>query len=500
MKRCNQPEFVDFYLPFGGKLASDNRWIKLAELVSWDVVERRYAVVMGQSGMGAPPLPSRVAFGAMIIKERLGVTDEETVEQITENPYLQSFLGYHELLKDAPFDSSMMVHFRSRFSQEDYDVINAEIIRKATEQNDDTDHEIEEEDGNEPETEGAEPEGLMKSGKLLIDATVTPADITYPTDLKILNAAREKRELLIDLLHRPLIGRRKKARTYRRKARADFLAIVKQKRPGLKKVRKAIGKQLRYVRRDLGHIDVLLTAGADLRDLKDYNYRCLLVAHEIYRQQQEMWREKKHRVDDRIVSLSQPWVRPIVRGKASAKVEFGAKISVGVSGGYTTLHRLSWDAYNECADLPGQVESYRALSGHYPESVHADQIYRTRANRSWCKQRGIRLSGPPLGRPRKQTEENAAQLASAKAQTRQDELDRIAVEGKFGNAKRGGTLARVMAKLTQTSVSVVNIGVIVLNLDTRLREVLSCLWLWLARIWCRLIGLRASLKCSSATV
>jgi len=498
MTRCDQPEFVDFYLPFGGKLASDNRWVKLAGLVPWEVVERRYSGMMAQSGMGAPPLPSRVAFGAMIIKERLGVSDEETVEQIRENPYLQYFLGYHELLQDAPFDPSMMVHFRSRFAQEDYDEINPEIIRKATEQNDrtenDNENETESEDGSDTETEAEESEGLAKSGKLLIDATVTPADITYPTDLKLLNAAREKLEHLIDLLHRRLVGRGKKPRTYRRKARRDFLAIVKLKRAGAKKVRKAIGKQLRYVRRDLGHIDALLKAGADLHDLKDYDYRCLLVAHEIYRQQLEMWQEKKHRVKDRIVSLSQPWVRPMVRGKASAKVEFGAKISVGVSGGYTTLHRLSWDAYNECADLPGQVESYRELHGHYPKSVHADQIYRTRANRSWCKQRGIRLSGPPLGRPRKQTEQNAAELAAAKALARQDEIDRIPVEGKFGNAKRAGTLARVMAKLTQTSVSVVNIAVIVLNLDTRLRELFLRPLDWLVRGCCCLIAIQSPLE------
>ena len=75
-----------------------------------------------------------------------------------------------------------------------------------------------------------------------------------------------------------------------------------------------------------------------------------------------------------------------------------------------------------------------------------------------------------MGRPRQPREDNAEELAAAKAQARQDELDRIPVEGKFGNAKRGGTLARVMAKLAHTSVSVINVGLIVLNLNTRLRK------------------------------
>ena len=136
------------------------------------------------------------------------------------------------------------------------------------------------------------------------------------------------------------------------------------------------------------------------------------------------------------------------------------------------MHRMSWDAYNECADLPAQAEAYRAARGHYPESVHADKIYRTRANRAWCKTKGIRLSGPPLGRPPKPTEGNVAELAATKKLERDDEVVRNGVEGKFGNAKRKGTLSRVMAKLRCTSVSVVNIAVVVLNLDTRLREAL----------------------------
>ena len=367
----------------------------------------------------------------------------------------------------------MMVHFRSRFAQDDYDEINAQIIPGDT--NNTTNRETETEAESEKADESEEKQAQQatpdtNSGKLLIDARVTPADITYPTDLKLLNAAREKAEHLIDLLHAAFIGRRKKPRSYRKEARKDFLATIKLKRPGAKKMRCALGRQLRYLKRDLRHLDELVQCGADLGRLKAYDYRCLLVIHEIYRQQLEMWRERKHRVDDRIVSLSQPWVRPIVRGKASAKVEFGAKISIGVVNGYVSLHRMHWDANNENADLISQAEAYREACGHYPESIHADQIYRTRANRAWCKERGIRLSGPPLGRPPKDNEKNEQRRAAAKAQMRADEIARIPVEGKFGNAKRGGSLSRVMAKLRETSVSVVNIAMIVLNLDTRLRE------------------------------
>lgn len=487
MTRPTQPEFVDFYLPFGGKLAADNRWVKLAGFIPWDLVEECYSGALAETGMGAPALPGRVAFGALVIKERLGITDEETVSQIQENPYLQHFLGFREMLKEAPFDPSMMVHFRSRFDQADYDRINSRIVRMSkSEAEPEAKPEAEAEVEAEPEVEveskadtAPENEIPRNSGKLLIDATATPADITYPTDLNLLNAAREKSERIIDILHRPLAGKRKKPRTYRQKARKDYLTATKLRRAGAKRIRKAIGKQLRYLRRNLGHIENLVQAGAKLRLLSAYNYQCLLVIHEIHRQQLEMWTEKKHSIEDRIVSLSQPWVRPIVRGKASAKTEFGAKISIGVDAGYTSLHRMSWNAYNESADLRAQAETYHRSCGHYPESIHADKIYRTRANRAWCKEKGIRLSGPPLGRPPKQTELNAAELAASRRQTRNDEIDRNPVEGKFGNLKRKGTLARVMAKLRCTSITVVNIAIIVLNLDTRMREFLLRLQIWL---------------------
>ena len=109
-----------------------------------------------------------------------------------------------------------------------------------------------------------------------------------------------------------------------------------------------------------------------------------------------MYRSNTRRIDDRIVSISQPHVRPIKRGKAGRDTEFGAKLSLSVIGGFSFVDRLSWDNYNESLDLVEQIETFRRRFGFYPESVHADKIYRTRANRAYCKQHGIRLSGPPL--------------------------------------------------------------------------------------------------------
>ena len=123
-----------------------------------------------------------------------------------------------------------------------------------------------------------------------------------------------------------------------------------------------------------------------------------------------MYNHRSRRIADRIVSISQLHVRPIVRGKASAPSEFGSKLSFSQFDGFAFVHRLEWDPYNESTGLIAQAEAYRRRFGHYPESVHCDRLYRTRDNRAYCHARGIRLSGPPLGRPLKPTADNAAEL------------------------------------------------------------------------------------------
>jgi transposase, IS5 family len=236
-------------------------------------------------------------------------------------------------------------------------------------------------------------------------------------------------------MHKPLIGKKDKPRTDRKRARKDYLAVAKKRSAGKKKIRKAVGKQLGYLRRNLRNIDEMASQGL-LSHLSKREYRDLMVINELYRQQRWMYDNRKQRIDDRIVSISQPHIRPIIRGKARSKVEFGAKISVSLVDGFSYVDRIDWDNYNEAKDLIGQIEEYRRRFDCYPESVHADQIYRNQENRTFCKNHGIRLSGPPLGRPKKLTAENAQELEREKRQIYQDEIDRIAIEGKFGQGKR----------------------------------------------------------------
>ena len=124
------------------------------------------------------------------------------------------------------------------------------------------------------------------------------------------------------------------------------------------------------------------------------------------------------------------------------------------------LDHLSWDNFNESKDLKAQVEAFKNYTGHYPESVHVDQIYRSRENRAWCKERGIRISGPPLGRPKKSVS------LEEKKQAQLDARIRNQIEGKFGQGKRRFGLNLIMTKLSNTSETAIAISFLVMNLNT----------------------------------
>jgi len=382
---------------------------------------------------------------------------------------LQYFIGLKAYTDKAPFNPSTMVYFRMRMGLEIIDEIN-EMIVTGDMRNDRSDisdsDNADEKDVADGNSDGNNNVGDNK-GKLIIDATCTPADIRYPTDLSLLNDGREKLEKIIDVLHEPLKGKEKKPRTYRRKARKAYLKTAKKRKRTQKETMKAIGKQLGYISRDLRHVEEMVKRSS-LELLSCYKYKCLLVIQELYRQQKKMYDAKERRVENRIVSISQPHVRPIVRGKVSAPTEFGAKISLSLVDGFARIEKFSWETFNESTTFQEEIERYKSRHGFYPVSVHVDQIYRTRGNIGYCKKNHIRISGPPLGRPRKDDNEKLRIK-----QEKQDLRERVLIEGKIGEGKRRYSMARIMAKLPDTSESVIGIIFLVMNLEKKLRLLLA---------------------------
>ena len=185
-----------FQLPFEEKLALDNRWVIMTKMIPWSEFEAEYAA-MFSSEIGAPAKTFRMALGALIIKEKLGISDRETVEQIRENPYLQYFIGMSTYSNKPAFDASMLVHFRERI---DINLVN-KINRKIVEQTLEIKEEVVKEKKSESEDSKSE---ATNQGKLILDASCAPADISYPTDLGLLNEARKHTEKIIDILYKSL--------------------------------------------------------------------------------------------------------------------------------------------------------------------------------------------------------------------------------------------------------------------------------------------------------
>jgi hypothetical protein len=488
MIRTEDDRQLTFILPFGGRLKPANRWIKLSSVVPWGDLESAYNAVMNMK-QGRPSKPARLVIGAMIIKHKLNLSDEETVLQIQENPYLQYFCGYDTYIDTLPFVPSLFVEIRKRMGADMFACFEQGIVDQAVsiQQDKQSAAKSDDDDANPPTPPASddtatevisEPESneVTHHGRLLMDATVADQMIRFPTDVSLLNQAREIAETLIDELHQHKEITGKKPRTYRRQARRAYLGISKRKRPGSKLIRKGIRQQLQYLRRNFKYIkqmlDTLMPDPGMTFPLKRKLQRQYWIIQQLYAQQQQMYKSKTRRCDDRIISISQPHVRPIVRGKAGKAVEFGSKISVSMVDKLAFVDRLSWDAFNESADLIAQVEAYKKRFGFYPEAVHADGIYGTRDNRKWLKDHGIRFAGKALGRPKKATADNKEEISQIKRQQRQDERLRIPVEGKFGQGKNGYRLNQIRARLASTSEAWVRSIFLVMNLIALLRFLL----------------------------
>jgi transposase, IS5 family len=332
----NQLSLECFHTPFKQHLNKNNRWVVLADLIPWDEICNLYLKHVGVATTGRPAISPRVVIGSLIIKHMCNLDDRETVDQISENMYMQYFLGYSSFTAEAPFDASLFVEFRKRLGMDSLNAINEKIIALKTKMTDSKDATVIDDDVDDDKKNDSEGNSnISNKGRVIFDATACPQDIAYPTDLDLLSTARKKSEDLIDELYNPLLHE-KKPRTYRQVARKRYLKTAQKKNKRRQETRKAIGSQLRFLKRNLSSINRLLNSYSTIPlNPKDYKY--LLVITMLYQQQKKMYDDKTHSVEDRIVSIHQPHVRPIVRGKTQAKVEFGSKIHVSIVDGISFL-------------------------------------------------------------------------------------------------------------------------------------------------------------------
>ena len=415
-------------------LSADNEWVQLADQMPWQKLSEAYQLAF-PSKLGRAGKPFRLLYGAQLIKQRTGLSDRDVVEAIRDTPAYQYFIGIPQYQLKVPFDHTALAYFRRRIApiSELIRNIMTDTVRERLQRH------------------------LPTKSVMITDATCTPVNIKFPQDTHLLNQARTNLEDDIKVMAKQL--QIAPPRTYKREAHAKWTAFSRKPRRWGKLTQKQIKAQLQYIRRDLRYVDEMIDQGATLTAARA---KRLGVIRLVFDQQDYMYRNHTHRVENRIVSLSQPEIRPIMRGKSKSPVEFGPKIDVSIMDGVIDIERFSFNAFNESGDLGSTLDHYYDVHGEYPDDVLLDTLYRTRENIGMCANLGIRVSGPRLGRKPKHVDP-AQRHQDQDAENRRGEIER-----RFSFVKGNLGLDLVKEKTAETIAVAVDTGVVMANLENLL--------------------------------
>lgn len=450
-------------------LSKSNRWVLLGDTLPWGEIEKIYNSKLNNSLTGAGNKPARMVVGALIIKHKMNLSDEETILAIQENPYMQYMLGLSEFTDQPVFHPSLFVTIRTRLQIEDLNGFTSSLLSCASKS---TDIERSSQSDDNPSDDDlyTDRQGRLHKGSMKVDATCSDAEVRFPTDVDLLEDGSRVINRYIDklchefsLVH-PI--------TFRKRSRLVYLDFIKMKRKSNRKLKSCKSLLLTYLIRDIRtFVNLIAVHGTHLLDaLKRHEKKIMRSIITMYHQQDTMFKEGTHSIADRIVSIFQPHIRPIVRGKAKASTEFGAKIGASVVQGYTFIDNHSWDAYNEESDLGHQIELYRKRFGCLPSRIYADKIYMNRENRKLMKDLEIEAMGKPLGRPPKNPDMEY-EKRMAKAAGKRNE-----VEATFGTGKRIYRANNIRAKLPQTANCWTGMCYFVKNVMKFIKELLHALF------------------------
>lgn len=422
-----------------------NEWIKLAHAIPWDRMESKYAE-MFPSETGHPAIPFRRAFGVLIIQKRKKLSDRAVIKEIQEDPYLQYFLGMEGFSHKAPIKPSALVSFRKRLTADYLMKVNEYILENGSVLKE---QEAANESGN-AKAVNTSFEDIENLGKQIIDAAGSPSNTRFLQNSSLLNEAREKLEDMIDYFYinfQPW----DKPRTYRRVARKEYLAALRSQTQTEKTIRATIRQQIGYVRRDLEYLENYMEKGYALPSKYIDHY---LTIQKLYEQQKYMYENRTHNVAERIVSINQPYLHPIIREKAEAPEEW-YNVNIDEKG-HARLEKISFDPSNVSAVFIDVMNHYKERTGHYPKRVLIDQIYRTRDNHNFCKEHSIAMSGPKLGRPPKNKKGDEEEY--------QDNSGEMEAERFFSAKKRCNGAGLIMTQLEETTLCSIAMSVLVTNL------------------------------------
>lgn len=478
---------LDLFKSSFSDLNKSNRWVILADRLPWDEIERIYNSRLDNKYKGAGNKPARMIIGACIIKHKFNLSDQETIDMIQENPYMQYLCGLSEFTDKPIFDASLFVTIRKRISEEEINEMTLSLLNRPQQgkesvmredRHDGSDGGVPSDADNDDNGAGfTDSQGRKHKGVLKMDATCADAEVRYPVDVDIIHDGCKVVDRYIKALCKAFCI--KHVHSCYKSVRSSYLELVKHKKKGGRLVKETIGHLLHYLRIDLRKITGIFVEHTGSKDmLRPSERRVLNAVFDMFHQQSYMHENNTHTCANRIISIFQPHLRPIKRGKARARTEFGAKIGAVIYEGYTFIDHHSWDAYNECQDLELHVQKFKERFGFLPAAILADKIYLNTANRKYLKEAEIKTFCKPLGRPPKETKtpEFAAKMAKAAG-------ERNEIECSFGTGKRIYRANNIRAKLQETGECWTGMCYFVKNVMKFLRElclVLSEIWLFFA--------------------
>ena len=383
--------------------------------------------------------------GALIIKHKKRLSDIDTIQEIRENPYMQYMLGLTEYTDKPIFDPSLFVTIRKRITIEDINDLTLALAKKSEAKREKKD------DDDEPDK--------TRHTDIKVDATCADAEVKYPTDCGLLDDSARFIERMLKkackLLHIPV------SRNSRSLIHAKYIRLTKLRHKGKKIREETLRYMLSHIHKDIMRLSELLPSVWNSLNITEK--RTMAAVIKVFNQQEYMFKNGIHTCKDRIISIFQPHVRPIVRGKAGARIEFGGKIGVSVVDGYTYIDHHSWDAYNECADFDTHISLYEERFGRKPQRFFADKIYMTKENRRKLRDLGIQCMGARLGRPPKVKPQEQIDNERIGNSLRNE------VEATFGTSKRVYRADNIRAKLPGTAECWTGMCYFVKNLTRFLR-------------------------------
>jgi transposase, IS5 family len=286
----------------------------------------------------------------------------------------------------------------------------------------------------------------------LTDATCYESYIVYPTDLKLIWKCCGETFGLIQRLRKQLRLRRSRANHDKQKGR--YLAFAKRRKKGLRKNKKLCRSLLKYLDRLLVQANELLAQPGP-----QISINRLQTIEQIKQQQWTIYFGKQSCVPNRIVSLHKPYVRPIVRGKETKPVEFGAKVNKVQIDGISFIEHLSFNAFNEGIRMQSSIEMQQRYFGKC-NRMGADAIYGTNENRKHCTANNIATCFVAKGKQGEDGEQKS-QMRSILGKARSTRL-----EGSFGNEKNHYLLNKIKARTKDNEIAWIFFGMLTSNAVT----------------------------------